>query len=138
MDILIKTTRISSWKNKDQKGDSFRTDEKKVKNIIPRMGWFHASGTVEINYVRRPFITWWYKEGQVDWWIKLHKLYAFKDNNKKASYLLVLQSNKESLSFILNLWLPTIYLQINLFRISKVTQTSFMTCRVKWRDHLKK
>ena len=27
---------------------------------------------------------------------------------KKASSLLVLQSNKESLSFILNLWLPTI------------------------------
>ena len=27
---------------------------------------------------------------------------------KKASSLLVLQSNKESLSFILNLWFPTI------------------------------
>ena len=82
MDILIKTTRISSWKNKHQKGDSFRTDEKKVKKIIPRMGWFHASGPVEIIYVSWPFIAWWSKEGQVDWWFKLQKLYVFKENKK--------------------------------------------------------
>ena len=49
------------------------------------MGWFHASGRVEIIYVSWPFITWWSKEGQVDWRIKLHKLYAFKENTKKQA-----------------------------------------------------
>ena len=52
MDILIKTTRISSLKNKDKRGDLFRTDEKKVKKISPRMGLFSASGRVEIIYAR--------------------------------------------------------------------------------------
>ena len=37
MDIFIKTTRISSINNKDQRGDSFITDEKKVK--ITALEW---------------------------------------------------------------------------------------------------
>ena len=46
------------------------------------MGWFHASGQLEIINVHWPLITWWSKEGQVDWWFKLQKLYAFKQNTK--------------------------------------------------------
>ena len=87
MDILIRTTRISSWKNKYKRRDSFRTDKKKVKKISPRMGWFIASGPVEIIYVRLPFITWWSKEVQVDWWIKLHKLYEIKENTKSKVFV---------------------------------------------------
>ena len=52
MDILIKTTIISSINNKNQRGDSFRTDEKKGKKSSPRMVVFRASGTVEILNVR--------------------------------------------------------------------------------------
>ena len=46
------------------------------------MGWFHASGRVEIIYVSWPFITWWSKEGQVDWWIKLQKCMKSKGIKK--------------------------------------------------------
>ena len=52
MEILIKTTRISNKTNKYHRGDSFRTDEKKGEESSPRMGWFHASETVEILNVR--------------------------------------------------------------------------------------
>ena len=83
MDILIKSTRISSWKNKDKGVESFRKDEKKVKTSIPRMGWFRYSGWVEILYVCWPFITWWSKEGQVQWWIKIQNIYVIKENTKK-------------------------------------------------------
>ena len=79
MYILIKTTRISSRNNKDQRGYLFRTDEKTVKKSIPRMVWFHASGIVETLNVRWPFITCWSDEGQVDWWSKLKNLSAFKE-----------------------------------------------------------
>ena len=65
MEILIKTTRISSRTNKDQRGGSFRTDEKKGKKSSPRMGWFCASGTVEILNVCLLLITWSSKVGQV-------------------------------------------------------------------------
>ena len=76
-------TRSSYRNNKYQRGDSFRTDEKKGKNSIPRMGWFCASETFEILNVSWPFITWWSNEGQVDWWIKLQKLRAFKEKDNK-------------------------------------------------------
>ena len=83
MDILIKTTIIYSRNNKYQRGDSFKTDENKGKNSSSRMGWFRASGTVEIRNVRWPFITWWSNEVKVDWWIKLQKLFTFKEKEKK-------------------------------------------------------
>ena len=83
MEILTKTTIISSINNKYQRGDLFRTDEKKGKKSSPRMGWFCASGTVEILNLRWPFITWWSNEGQVDRWIKIQKLLAFKDKENK-------------------------------------------------------
>ena len=47
MEILIKTTRISSRHTKDQRVHSIRTDEKKGKNSSPIMGLFRASGKVE-------------------------------------------------------------------------------------------
>ena len=58
MYIIIKNKRRSSRTNKEQRGYSFRTDEKKGKKSIPRMGLFCPSGTVEILKLRRPFITW--------------------------------------------------------------------------------
>ena len=79
MDILIKTTRISSINKKYQRGDSFRTYLKKVKKSSPRMGWFRASVKVEILNVHWPFITLWSNEGQFYWWIKLKKLLVFKE-----------------------------------------------------------
>ena len=84
MDILMKTTIVFSITNKYQTVDLFRTDETKGKKSIPRMELFRASGTVEILNLIWPFITWWSKEGQVDWQIKLQKLRDFKDkyNNK--------------------------------------------------------
>ena len=42
----------------------------------PWMGWFRYAGRVEILYVHRLFTMC--KEGQVDWWIKLQKMYAIK------------------------------------------------------------
>ena len=48
MDILTETTRISYKNNKDQKGESFRTDKKKGEKSSPRMGLLRASVTVEI------------------------------------------------------------------------------------------
>ena len=48
MYILIETTRRSYRTNKDQSRDSFRTYENKGKDSSPRIGWFHASGKVEI------------------------------------------------------------------------------------------
>ena len=81
MDILIKKSRMSSWKNKNKIGESFRQFKKKVKTRCPRMGWFRYAGRVEIQYVRRPFITC--KEGQFDWWIKIQKMYANKEITEK-------------------------------------------------------
>ena len=78
MDIPIKTTRMYSRKNKDRRGDLFRTNKKKVERISPRMGWFCASGPVEIIYIRWPFIMWWSKEGQVDWLINFTKCRQLK------------------------------------------------------------
>ena len=63
MDILIKTTRISSINNKDQRRDSLKTDENKGKNSSPRMGWFSDSGSVESLNVSWPFIASISKEG---------------------------------------------------------------------------
>ena len=74
MEILIETTRISSINNKYQRVDFFITDSNKGKNISPRMGWFLASGKVEILNVRWPFIKWLSKEVKVDWLIKLQKM----------------------------------------------------------------
>ena len=87
MYILIETTRSSSITNKDQIGYSFRTDEKKCNKSSPRMGWFCASGTVEILNVRWPLITWRSKEVQVDWWIKLQNCMRLK--RKTTSKLFV-------------------------------------------------
>ena len=101
----------------------------------PWMGWFRYAGRVEILSTRRPFITC--KEGQAYWWIKLPKMHAVKNITEKASSSLGLETNKENISFILILWFPTKKSQISLFRISKVTQTRFMTWQVKWRNHLK-
>ena len=56
MEIIIEKTRSYSRTNKDQIGDSFRTDEKKGKHSSPRMVWFCDSRTVEILNVRWPFI----------------------------------------------------------------------------------
>ena len=83
MDILIETTIRSPRTNKYQRGYSFITDEKRGKNNSPRMGWFCASGTLEILNVRWPFILLWSKEGKVDWWIKLQKLRAVKEKDNK-------------------------------------------------------
>ena len=56
MDIFIETTKISSGNNKDQRWDSFITDENKGEESSPKMGWFCASGTVEIFNEHWPFI----------------------------------------------------------------------------------
>ena len=74
---------MSSWKNKGERGELFRKYKKKIKTSRPRMGWFRYSGRVEILYVSWPFIKWWCKEGKVDWWIKLQKMYAIKETTKK-------------------------------------------------------
>ena len=66
-------SRMSSWNNKNERGESLRKFKKK--------GWFRYAGRVEILYVRRPLITC--KEGQVDWWIKLQKMYAIKEITEK-------------------------------------------------------
>ena len=58
MDILIKTTRRSCKNKKYQRGYSFRTYEKKVKQSTPRMGLFRASVVVEILNVGWLFIKW--------------------------------------------------------------------------------
>ena len=107
MNILIKTTRRSSITNKDQRGYSFRTDGNKGKQIRPIMGWFSPSGTVEILNVRWLLITFRYKEGQVDWWIKLQKLHAFKDKDNNQVLCLYCIPKKESLLFIHNILMPT-------------------------------
>ena len=66
MDILIETTLTPPRNNKDQRGDSFRRDKKKVRKISSRMGWFCASGSVKILNVRGPFITWISEEVQLN------------------------------------------------------------------------
>ena len=83
MDIIIEKTIIYYRNNKDQRGDFFRTYEKKGKKSSPRMVWFCTTGTVEILNVRWAFITWWSNKGQVYWWIKLQKLRAFKEKENK-------------------------------------------------------
>ena len=83
MGILIETTRISSRTNKYQRGDLFKTDEKKIKKSSPRIGWFCALGKVETLIVRWPFIRWISEEGNVHWRIKLQKLHAFKEKYNK-------------------------------------------------------
>ena len=45
------------------------------------MVWYRYAGRVEILYEHKPFTTC--KEGQVDWWIKLQKMYAIKDITEK-------------------------------------------------------
>ena len=52
MDILIKITRSSSKNNNDQRGYSFRSDERGIKKSIPTMVSFCASVTVEILDIR--------------------------------------------------------------------------------------
>ena len=135
MEILIKTTIISYRTNKYQRGHSFRTDEKKGKKSIPRMGWFSASGTVEILHVRWQFIKRISKEEQVDWWIKLQKLRAFKEkDNNQVLYWYYIQ---KTLLFIQNILMPIISSHIHLSRISNINQTWSRTCRDKRRQHLK-
>ena len=132
MNILTKTTRSSSRTNKNQRGDYFRTDTKRGKNISPIMGWFCASGIVEILNVRWPFIKWRSKEGQVYWRIKLQIFCTFKEKYNKQVlcwYYILL--------FIQNILMPTIYSHIHLFRISSINQTWFRTCKDKWRQHFK-
>ena len=68
--------------------------------FIPRMGWFHASGPIEIIYVRWQFITWWSKRGQVDLWYKLHTLYAFKQNTKSKFFVgITVKQRKFTINF---------------------------------------
>ena len=57
------------------------------------MGWFRASGTVEILNVRWLFIPWWSKEGQVYWWIKLQNCVRLR--RKKTSKFFVGISSKK-------------------------------------------
>ena len=64
-------------------GYLFWTDENKNKKSIPWMGLFCASGTVEILNVHWPFITWRFKRGQVDWWIKLQNIHASEEKDKR-------------------------------------------------------
>ena len=109
MDILIEKTRRYSRNNQDQRGYLFRTNEKKGKNSNPRMGWFRASGTVEIIYVFWPFITLWSKEGQVDWCIKLQKLctFEYKDNKQDIFWY-----NIQKIDFIIH---PELFDANNIF-----------------------
>ena len=81
MDILIRKSRMFSWYKKNERGESFRKFKKKVKTSRPWMGWLRYAGRVEILYTHRPFTKC--KEGQVDWWIKLQKMYAIKEINEK-------------------------------------------------------
>ena len=134
MDIPTKKTRSYSINNKYQRGYLFRTGGNKGKNSSPRMGWYRASITVGIFNVSWPFITRWSKEGQVEWWIKLQKMRAFKekDNNKVLCFI-----SKKSLLFILKVLMPTIDSHIHLLRISNINQTCFRTCQDKWIYQLK-
>ena len=72
-----------SWFDKYWTDDSFRTDKNKNKKSSPRMRWFCASGTVEILIVCWMFIAWRSKEVQVDLWIKLQELHAFKEKDNE-------------------------------------------------------
>ena len=132
MEILIETIRSSSRTNKDQRGDKFRKYEKKGKKSIPRMGWFRSSGPVEILNVRWPFITWLYKYGQVDWWIKLQNCIRLK-RNTTIKFFVDITLKKESFWFIINILIPTMSSHIHLFRSSNINQTWFRTCQEKWR-----
>ena len=76
-------TYSSNQKEATTETTNTKEDENKGKNSIPRMGWFHASGIAEIINVCWPFIMWISKKGQVDWWIKIQKLYVFKEKYNK-------------------------------------------------------
>ena len=135
MDILIKKSRMSSWNNKNEREESSRKFKKKLKTSRPWMGWFRYAGRVEILYVSRPFTTW--KKGQVDWWIKLQKMYAIKEITEKQ---VIRWDNKQTKKIYHSSWFygcQPIKSQISLFIISTVTQTRFMTWQVKLRYHLK-
>ena len=136
MDIPIKTTRSYSRTNKYQREDSFRTDENKGKNNIPRMGWFCASVTLEILNVCWLFITWRSKEVQGDWWIKLQKMRVFKEKYNKQ-VICWYYIKKWSLLFIQNILMPAIYSHVHLLRISNINQTWLRTFQDKWIYHLK-
>ena len=130
MYILIETTRSSSRTNKYQIGYSLRTDENKGKKISPIIGWFCASVTVEILNVRWPFITWRSKEVQVDWSIKLQKLHAFKEKDKKQVFCWYYI--QKIYLFVQNILMSTIYYHVHLFRTSNMDQTWFGTCQEKF------
>ena len=78
-----------------KKRDSFRKGENKVKTISPTMGWYRYSGPVEFIYVRWPFITWWSKEEQVDWWIKLQKIMQLKRKQKSKFFVGITDRQKK-------------------------------------------
>ena len=88
---MRKWTPCPPEKTKNKIGESFRLFKKKVKTSRPIMGWFRYSGRVEIHYVRTPFITC--NEGQVDWWIKIQKMYA---NNEITENKVIHWYNKQT------------------------------------------
>ena len=132
-----KQTRISSWKNKDKRGDLFRTDKNKVK--ISALEWDDFVLQAQLK-------SFMYVDHSLRGDTKKYKLidelnftnFMQLKRIQKSSSLLILQTNKQR-TFIIHpeFMVAKHKLQINLFRISEVTQTRFMTWRVKWRDHLK-
>ena len=89
---------------------------KNIDNGINRIPLKLASGTVEILNVRWLFILWISKEGQVDWWIELQKLHAFKEKDNKQ-ILCWYYIQKKGLLFIKNILMSKISSNIHLFRI---------------------
>ena len=59
------------------------------------------------------------------------------DRKTTGKFLLVLQSRKESLLFMQNIFMPKISSHINFFRISNIDQTWFNTCQKQRRKRLK-
>ena len=126
MDILIKPTRIFFQKNKYKRGELFRKAEKKVKTSSPRMGFLDIQAQLKsFMYVERSLRGDPRKYKLIDE-INFKKCIQLKRIQKSKFFVGITVKQR---TFIIHpeFMVDNQKLKISLFRISKVTQTRFMT-----------
>ena len=124
MDILIKKSRTSSQNKKTKEKN--RLEKSKRKKERAALEWGDLDMQAEFKsfmYVDRSLRA---KKDKLIDELDFKKCTQLK-RSLKSKLFVGITNKQRNILFILILWLPTKKSQISLFRISKVTQTRFMT-----------
>ena len=107
MDIIIETTRISSRNNKDQRGDSFIIEKRKVKRATPELDDFVLHEQLKsLMYIDRSLRGDSMKYNFIDG--LNFKIFLCLRRNKTSKLFVGNIYQNKSLLFILNFLMPTI------------------------------